>query len=79
MKSSSSSSSSGTHSTSSNNDHRTDTEDANASSEEDTCVDKRPSSVDSIDRPNSRNDESNNDDEGLRIKGTKPLDLTTKV
>lgn len=56
-------------------------EDGAASSEEELSVDKRSSSVDSIDRPRSRNDEKNMLDNatGRLIRGTTPLDLTTKI
>lgn len=55
-------------------------EDGAASSEEELCIDNRPSSVHS--RPGSRNEHDKQIREnanGLRIKGTTPLDLTTKI
>lgn len=56
-------------------------EDGPASDEEELSVDKRRSSVDSIDRPSSRNNERNalENATGLLIRGTTPLDLTTKI
>lgn len=55
-------------------------EDGAISSEEEFSIDKRRSSTDS--RPRSRNEHEKNileNANGLRIKGTTPLDLTTKI
>lgn len=83
MKSSSSTSNlSGLISASPITDHRSDIDDANASSEEDGMPEKRPASIGSIERPHSRSDGITTIaafDDGVRIKGTKPLDLTTKA
>lgn len=80
MKSSSSSSASAK-ATSPTNDHRDlmSDEDGAVSSEEELSVDKKSTSTDS--RPESRNDEKNalETSNGLRVKGTTPLDLTTKI
>lgn len=64
------------------NDHRDfgSDDDGAVSSEEELSIDKRSSSVDS--RPGSRNEHEKNileNANGLRIKGTTPLDLTTKI
>lgn len=66
-----------------NNDHRdlgSDDEGA-ALSEEELNVDKRPLSADSSDRPNSRHGDRSalENANGLLIRGTTPLDLTTKI
>lgn len=68
--------------TSPHTDHRDfgSDDDGAASSEEELSIDKRPASADS--RPDSRNEHEKNMLEtanGLRIKGTTPLDLTTKI
>lgn len=64
------------------NDHRDfgSDDDGAVSSEEELSIDKRSSSADS--RPGSRNEHEKNileNANGLRIKGTTPLDLTTKI
>lgn len=83
MKSSSSTSNlSGLISTSPINDHRSDNDDANVSSEEDGNPEKQSISFRRKERPHSRSNSINTigiNDDGLRIKGTKPLDLTTKA
>lgn len=60
-----------------------DDESAAALSEEELTTEKqRPSSANSCDRPGSRNDSKNTHIEnpnGLLLKGTTPLDLTTKI
>lgn len=84
MKSSSSVSNlSGLISTSPAYDARSDVDDTNASSEEDGSAEKRSTSTSSMERPLSQSDGLNtigdSNDDGPRIKGTKPLDLTTKA
>lgn len=83
MKSSSSTSNlSGLISTSPINDHRSDIDDGNVSSEEDGNPEKQSISFGRKERPHSRSNTISTigaNDDGIRIKGTKPLDLTTKV
>lgn len=58
-------------------------ESTTALSEEEFSMDKqRPSSANSYDRPESRNDDKNahiENPNGIQLKGTTPLDLTTKI
>lgn len=62
---------------------RSDIDDTNASSDEDGSTEKKPASIGNMEQLLSQNDGLNtigaSTDDGPRIKGTKPLDLTTKA